>query len=57
LLGDDFSIADVYLFVVSNWVRPASLDFSPYPRLLAHRKRVGARPSVQDVMRRENLLP
>jgi glutathione S-transferase len=57
LLGNAFSIADVYLFVVSNWARPASLDLSRYPRLLAHRKRVGARPAVQDVMRREDLMP
>lgn len=56
LLGTDFSIGDVYLFVVSNWARPANLDLSPYPSLLALRRRVGARPSVQDVMRRENLI-
>jgi glutathione S-transferase len=55
LLGNDFSIGDVYLFVVSNWARPASLDLAPYPRLLALRKRVGARPAVQEVMRLENL--
>jgi glutathione S-transferase len=56
LLGSDFSIADVYLFVVSNWARPANLDLSPYPSLLAFRKRVGARPAVQETMRRENLI-
>jgi glutathione S-transferase len=56
LLGNDFSIGDVYLFVVSNWARPAKLDLSPYPSLLAFRKRVGARPAVQDVMKREALI-
>jgi glutathione S-transferase len=56
LLGNDFSIGDVYLFVVSNWARPASLDLSPYSSLLALRKRVGARPAVQEVMRLENLI-
>jgi glutathione S-transferase len=55
LLGNDFSVADVYLFVVSNWARPANLDLSPYPSVLAHRKRVGARPAVREAMRRENL--
>jgi glutathione S-transferase len=55
LLGNDFSIGDVYLFVVSNWARPGNLDLAPYPRLLALRKRVGARPAVQEVMRLENL--
>jgi glutathione S-transferase len=56
LLGDDFSIGDVYLFVVSNWARPANHDLSPYPSLLALRKRVGARPAVREVMRLENLI-
>jgi glutathione S-transferase len=55
LLGDEFSIGDVYLFVVLNWVRPANLDLSPYPRLLALRKSVGARPAVQGVMRVEKM--
>jgi glutathione S-transferase len=57
LLGDDFSIADVYLFVVSNWARSVELDLSPYPGILALRKRVGMRPAVREAMRRENLTP
>jgi glutathione S-transferase len=56
LLGNDFSIADVYLFVVSNWARAVELDLSPYPKLLALRKRVGLRPAVQQAMRKENLI-
>lgn len=57
LLGNDFSIADVYLFVVSNWARSVNLDLSPYPNILALRKRIGARPAVQEAMRKENLIP
>ena len=57
LLGNEFSIADVYLFVVSNWARSVELDLSPYPSMLALRKRVGVRPSVQQAMRKENLIP
>ncbi|MFZ0851418.1 MAG: glutathione S-transferase C-terminal domain-containing protein [Hyphomicrobiaceae bacterium] len=53
LLGNAFSIGDVYLFVALNWTRPADVDLSPYPRLLTLRKRVGARPAVQEVMRLE----
>lgn len=56
LLGDDFSIADVYLFVVSNWARPTRVDLTPYPRLLALRMRVGTRPAVQGAMQREHLI-
>ena len=54
LMGSDFSVADAYLFVVSSWARPADVDFSPYPNILGLRKRVGARPAVQSVMRAEN---
>jgi glutathione S-transferase len=56
LLGNDFSIADVYLFVVSNWARSVNLDLSPYPKILALRKRIGQRPAVQEAMRKENLI-
>jgi len=57
LLGNEFSIGDVYLFVVSNWARSVKLDLSPHPRILALRKRVGLRPAVQQAMRAENLIP
>jgi glutathione S-transferase len=54
--GNDFSIADLYLFVVSNWARSVQLDLSPYPSILALRKCVGVRPAVQEAMRREGLI-
>jgi glutathione S-transferase len=57
LLGSEFSIADAYLFVVSNWARSVKLDLSPYPGILALRKRVGARPAVEQAMRTEKLIP
>jgi len=56
LLGSDFSIADVYLFVVSNWARSVNLDLRPYPGILALRKRIGLRPAVQEAMKTENLI-
>jgi glutathione S-transferase len=54
LMGSDFSVADAYLFVVSSWARPADVDFSPYPNIFGLRKRVGARPAVQSVIRAED---
>jgi glutathione S-transferase len=57
LLGKDFSVADVYLFVVSNWARPVHLDLSPYPNILRVRRRVGERPAVQAAMQAEGLVP
>ena len=48
LMGKDFSVADAYAFVVSNWAGRVDVDLSSYANVLAWRKRVGARPAVQD---------
>ena len=56
LMGTDFTVADVYLFVVTNWAKPMQLDLSPYANLLAWRERVAARPAVQRAMKAEGLL-
>jgi glutathione S-transferase len=55
-IGSDFSVADAYLFNVSNWARLVGIDLKPYPRLMALRERVAARPAVQDAMRAEGLI-
>jgi glutathione S-transferase len=57
LLGNDFSIADVYLFVVSNWARPANVDLSPYRSILRLRRLMHARPAVKTTMETEGLTP
>jgi len=57
LTGDDFSVADAYLFVVTNWAKPLGIDLAPYPNLVAWRERVGLRPGVQAAMRAEGLIP
>ena len=44
LMGKSFSVADAYLFVVSNWASRVDVDLSPHANVLAYRKRVGARP-------------
>ncbi|RYF44213.1 MAG: glutathione transferase GstA [Comamonadaceae bacterium] len=56
LTGDHFSIADAYLFTVTNWARPMAIDLTPYPKLLSWRERVAARPAVQEAMKAEGLL-
>jgi glutathione S-transferase len=57
VMGKEFSVADAYLFVMSNWARSAQVDFSPYPNILRLRKRLGARPAVQSAMKTEGLIP
>lgn len=56
LLGDQFSVADAYLFVVTNWAKGVGLDLASFPSLLAFQKRVAARPAVQAAMQAEGLL-
>ena len=55
LLGEQFSITDAYLFVVTRWSAFVNLDLSPFPNLLAFQERIAARPAVQAAMRREEL--
>lgn len=56
LMGKDFSVADAYAFVVSNWAGRVDVDLSAHANVLAWRKRVGARPAVQAAMRAEGLI-
>lgn len=56
LMGADFTLADAYLFTVTNWSGFAGHDLSQYPHLSALRDRVAARPAVQAAMRAEGLL-
>ncbi|CAM8623435.1 Gst Glutathione S-transferase [Comamonadaceae bacterium] len=56
LLGDQFTVADAYLFTVTNWARIVKVDISTYANLLAYRTRVSERPGVQAAMRAEGLL-
>jgi len=50
LLGDSFSLADAYLYVVSGWLKGDGVDVSDYPKLTAFRKEMEKRSSVQAVL-------
>lgn len=56
LLGEQFSVADAYLFTVTNWAAHVGLDLSGFPALQAFQVRVAARPAVQAAMKAEGLL-
>ncbi|WP_298209547.1 glutathione transferase GstA [Acidovorax sp.] len=56
LMGDQFTVADGYLFTVTNWAKLTHVDLSGLDHLVAYRERVGARPAVQAAMKAEGLL-
>ncbi|AXQ29949.1 glutathione transferase GstA [Solimonas sp. K1W22B-7] len=57
ITGEQFTVADAYLFTVTNWSRVVKVDlFSTRPNLVAYMERVGGRPAVQSAMRAEGLI-
>lgn len=56
MLGDQFTIADAYLFVCLNWSGLVGYDLSKFDKLTAYVARVALRPSVQAAMRAEGLI-
>ena len=56
LMGDDFTVADCYLFTVTNWAKPVGLDISGLKNLATYRERIAARPAVQAAMKAEGLI-
>lgn len=55
LMGEPFTVADAYLFTVSNWCGAVGLDIGGLKNLAAFRARVAARPAVQAAMEAEGL--
>ena len=56
LLGDQFTVADAYLFTVTNWAAVTGVDISGFTNLGKYRERVGARPAVVEAMKAEGLI-
>lgn len=56
LLGEQFTVADAYLFTVINWSKFVHIDLQKWPGLAAYHARVAARPKVQEALKAEGLL-
>jgi glutathione S-transferase len=46
LIGDTFSVADAYLFVMLTWAAYVGTDLKRWPQLAAYYERLTARPAV-----------
>ncbi|NIF20039.1 glutathione transferase GstA [Candidatus Pantoea multigeneris] len=56
LLGHNFSVADAYLFVVTNWAKHVDVDLSAFAELAEWHARVAQRPAVQEALKAEGLI-
>jgi glutathione S-transferase len=52
-MGQQFTIADGYLFTVLSWGQHVNLDIGKWPQLKRFVERVGARPHVIEALKAE----
>lgn len=53
VMGERYSIADPYLFTISQWLPIHRLNISDYPKIAAHQARMLDRPAVQKAINAE----
>ena len=47
MLGEQYTVADGYLFTVAGWLKSDGVDIARFPKVHAHSQRMAARPAVQ----------
>jgi glutathione S-transferase len=55
LMGETFTVADAYLFVMLLWCAPQGIDLGLYPNLDGYESRIAERPAVQAALAAEGL--
>jgi len=55
LTGENFTVADAYLFVILGWFGKLGIDLSKWTKLQGFHKRVGDRPAVEKALKGEGL--
>jgi glutathione S-transferase len=56
LVGERFTVADSYLFVVLSWSGHVAVDLGAWPNLKAFQERIAARPHVIEALTSEGLI-
>ena len=47
VMGDQYTVADAYLFTIASWLEGDGVEISNLPKIEAHRARMHARPAVK----------
>lgn len=55
LMGERFTVADAYLYVVLRWSTRFKIDLGAWPALTEYLERITARPAVQAALKAEGL--
>ena len=53
VMGEQYTICDPYLYTIAGWLEGDSVDLGKLPKIVAHRKRMEARPAVATVLAEE----
>lgn len=53
IMGNQFTIADAYLFTVMSWAKSLKVDLQRWPKIVEYLQRIEARPSVQAAKKME----
>ena len=56
LTGNQYSVADAYLFNVLNWTKMHDISLDPWPGIKAFQDRIAARPAVRQTLKAEGLV-
>jgi glutathione S-transferase len=54
-MGEQFTVADAYLFVVAGWSGQVGIDLGQWPGLKRHHASVAARPHVMAALKAEGV--
>jgi glutathione S-transferase len=52
-MGEDYSVADPYLFTLASWLEGDGVDIARFPRVADHRARMAERGSVKRAIEQE----
>jgi glutathione S-transferase len=50
VMGDQYTVADPYLFTLSGWLADDGVDIAQFPKVEDHFRRMRARPAVSKVL-------